>query len=263
MDGPMTTADLRTMGYELGARFAPPSGPRILVETLAIPDSAPHAELLRAARDRLCTDAVAKGYTPVLSNTWEDLEALNRANLASWLPLMRRPAGPDWFWLGAVNGEGEVVATQGAVLVDCGGASFGERLADLSFFSGTPAPGERCFCASPAAHLTHGRVAYVTAGWTRPDVRGRGLFHLLGRLVRLIAWARWSPSWWAGMVSDAVAPQWSEAKAGRRFLEERPTILYQNPAASFDYPPYRLLRFCRAGVLADMRHAAEGAAEPR
>ena len=55
------------------------------------------------------------------------------------------------------------------------------------------------------------------------------------------------------MVSNAVAPQWSEAKAGRRFLEDRPTILYQNPAAGFDYPPYRLLRFCRAGGLLDLQ----------
>ncbi|PWC41755.1 hypothetical protein [Azospirillum sp. TSO22-1] len=251
----MTNADLRTLGYALPEVPVVPAGPRFLVETLTMP-AGPHVGLQNAARDALCSAAVGRGVTPVISATWEDLEALNRANLGSWLPLMRRPDGSDWFWLGAVDERGEVVATQGAALVDCTVASFGDRLSDLSFFSGRRAPGERCFCASPTAFETRGRVAYVTAGWTHPDARGRGLFPLLGRLVRLVAWARWAPSWWVGMVSDAVAPQWSEAKAGRRFLESRPTILYQNPAAGFDYPPYRLLRFCRAGVLLDLQEVS-------
>lgn len=255
MDGPMTTAELRTMGYLQPAAPTQPSGPRILLETMPIPDG-PHAELQRVARDALCAAAVARGVTPVLSTTWADLEALNRANLASWLPLMRCPAGSDLFWLGAVDSSGDVVATQGAVLVDCTAASFGDSLSDLSFFNGQPERGERCFCASPTAFETRGWVAYVTAGWTHPDVRGRGLFPLLGRLVRLVAWMRWAPRWHVGMVSDAVASQWSEAKAGRRLLESRPTILYQNPAAGFDYPPYRLLRFCRAGVLLDAQALA-------
>ncbi|WP_431855293.1 hypothetical protein [Azospirillum sp.] len=251
----MTNADLRTLGYLPPEGLAVPTGPRFLVETMIMQDG-PHAELLSAARDALCATAVGLGFTPVLSTMWEDLEALNRANLGSWLPLMRRPDGSDWFWLGAVDDRGEVLGTQGAALVDCTAASFGDRLSDLSFFSGRPAPGERCFCASPTAFETTGRVAYVTAGWTHPDARGRGLFPLLGRLVRLVAWARWAPSWCVGMVSDTVAPQWSEAKAGRRFLERRPTILYQNPAVGFDYPPYRLLRFCRAGVLLDLQEVS-------
>lgn len=259
----MTNADLRTMGYPPPKAPAQPGGPRLLVETLPIA-AGPHAELLRAVRDALCAAALVRGVTPVLSTTWEDLEALNRANLGSWLPLMRRPAGLDHFWIGATDREGEVMATQGAALVDCTAASFGDRLSDLSFFSGAPAARERCFCASPTAFETRGRVAYVTAGWTHPDARGRGLFPLLGRLVRLVAWAGWSPLWWVGMVSDAVAPQWSEAKAGRRMLEPRPTILYQNPEAGFDYPPYRLLRFCRAGVLLDTQEVAgQGAAPER
>ncbi|HEY0832499.1 MAG TPA: hypothetical protein VGE72_01210, partial [Azospirillum sp.] len=168
--------------------------------------------------------------------------------------------GEDAFWLAAVDRDGAVVSTHGGVLMDCSGRSFGERLSDLSFFHERPeveaAPGERCFCASDTAFETRGRVVYLTAGWTHPSVRGKGLLHLLGRLVRLIAWDRWAPHWWAGMVAPDIAPLWSEEKAGRRFLEHRPTILYQNPAAGFDYPPYRFIRFSRPGLHLDMEAIA-------
>ncbi|HYH17896.1 MAG TPA: hypothetical protein VD995_04700 [Azospirillum sp.] len=230
---------------------------RALVETLPI--TGPHVEMLRAARDALCAAALEQGVTVALSTDWNDLLDLNRRHVDTWLPLMHQPAGDDAFWLAAVDADGEVVATQGGVLMDCSERSFGDRLSDLSFFYDRPedaAPGERCFCASDAAHETRGRVCYLTAGWTHPSMRGRGLFHRVGRLVRLIAWDRWNPHSWAGMVAPDIAPLWSEEKAGRRFFEHRPTIWYLNPASGFDYPPYRFIRFTRPGVYLDMEAIA-------
>ncbi|HEY0832676.1 MAG TPA: hypothetical protein VGE72_02105, partial [Azospirillum sp.] len=103
---------------------------RALVETLAI--TGPHAAMLRAARDALCADTLALGLTLVVSEDWRELEEVNRANVATWLPLMHQPNGEDAFWLAAVDRDGAVVSTHGGVLMDCSGRSFGERLSDLS-----------------------------------------------------------------------------------------------------------------------------------
>ncbi|CAO3446573.1 hypothetical protein [Azospirillum argentinense] len=218
--------------------------------------SGPLSTLLSDARDRLCADALAAGVRLVISEAWQGLEQVNRANLSSWLPIMHQPNGSASFWIGAVDARGDVVGTQAGVLLDCSTHSFGDKLSDLTFFYADPteaAPGERCFCASNPAFETRGKVCYITAGWTHPRMRGMGLFHLIGRVVRILALAWWTPKWWVGMVAPETAPQWTEAKAGRRLLEARPTILYQHPSAGYDYPPLRLLRFCRAGVVLDMQ----------
>ncbi len=221
-----------------------------LVETCNL-GSGPLVPAVVTARDRLCADAIARGVTPILCEGWESLEELNATNRDSWFPLLPKPASAPAFWLGLVDGEGEVIATHGVVLVDCSSASFGARLADLSAFhdpADVPAD-EWAFCASEAAHDTRGAVAWIVAGWTRPDWRGRGLFHNLGALARLVALARWNPRWMVGLVDPETVPVWSGRGAGRRRLEERPGVLYcQHGIGRL---PLHFMRWSRPAVVLD------------
>lgn len=232
---------------------------RALLETLPI--TGPHDGMLRAARDAMCAAALAQGLTLIVSDSWRDLEEVNRRNLASWVPILHRAASLPAFWVGAVDtaGNGDVVAVQAGLLVDCRERSFAERLADLSLFYDDPADapaGESCFVGDGPAHETFGPVCWIAAGWNRPDWRGRGLFHLVGRAVRLVSWARWSPSWWCGVVTPDVVPAWATERAGPRHLDRRPTILYQQ--AGVERPPLRFLRLSRGGVQQDLGRIAQG-----
>ncbi|WP_175426631.1 hypothetical protein [Azospirillum brasilense] len=222
-----------------------------LVETLSLGTS-PLAPALGAARDRLCGELVARGVTSILCESWPDLEQLNARHRNSWFPLLPKPASAPSFWLGLVDGEGEVVATHAVVLLDCSASSFGARLADLSALHdpGSAPADEWAFVASEAAHDTRGSVAWIVAGWTRPDWRGAGLFHRLGELVRLVALSRWNPKWVVGLVDPETVPVWSGRGGGRRRLEERPGILYhQNGVGRL---PLHLMRWSRAAVALDL-----------
>ncbi|AIB13564.1 hypothetical protein ABAZ39_16620 (plasmid) [Azospirillum argentinense] len=221
-----------------------------LVETLNL-GAGPLVPALGAARDRLCGELVARGVTPILCESWPDLQALNTRHRESWFPMLPKPASAPAFWLGLVDGEGEVVATHAVVLLDCTASSFGARLADLSaFHDGMPPADEWCFAPSEVAYDTRGAVAWIVAGWTRPDWRGAGLFHRLGALVRLAALARWNPKWVVGLVDPETVPVWSGRGGGRRRLEERPGVLYhQNGVGRL---PLHFMRWCRPGVLLDL-----------
>lgn len=231
------------------ARFAVPDFR--LIETLAL-GSGPLAPALGASRDRLCAEMIARGVTPILCESWEALQGLNLQHRESWFPLLPKPASVPAFWLGLVDGEGEVIATHGVVLVDCTAASFGARLADLSALHdpGDAPADEWAFVASEAAHDTRGSVAWIVAGWNRPDYRGAGLFHRLGALARLVALSRWNPKWVVGLVDPETVPVWAGRCAGRALLESRPGVLYEQRGAG--RLPLHVMRWSRSGVLLDL-----------
>ncbi|WP_434617466.1 hypothetical protein [Azospirillum sp. B2RO_4] len=226
-----------------------------MVETLRL-GTGPHAEVLKAARDALCASALAAGVTPVLVKEWEALERLNARHRANWFPLLPRPAVAPSFWVAAVDADGEFAATHGVVLVDCSAVSFGARVGDLTAFHdpGAAPSDEWAFCASPSAHDTRGAVAWIVAGWNRPDWRGRGLFHLLGAVARLVALDRWSPRWVVGLVDPETVPVWERRCAGRALLEPLPAVLYQQ--AGIGRLPLHFMRWSRDAVVLDLKEAA-------
>ena len=193
----------------------------------------------------------AKGLSLRLSDSWQELQDVNERNANSWFPLLPRPTGSTAHWIAAHDADGQIVATQGAVLLDCSSTSFGERLADLTAFHApnTAPAGEWCFCASDPSFETRGQVAFVVAGWIHPGWRGHGLFHPMAALMRYICWMRWEVNWWAGLVDPETVPVWQVAGAGRRRLDPRPTILYHQTGVG--RLPLHLLRFSRAGVTLD------------
>ncbi|WP_454016976.1 hypothetical protein [Azospirillum sp. Marseille-Q6669] len=122
-----------------------------LVETLSL-STGPLAPALGAARDRLCAELVTRGVTPILCDSWPDMQALNAQHRDSWFPLLPKPSSAPAFWLGLVDGAGEVVATHAVVLLDCTAFSFGAPLADLSALHdpGSAPADEWAFVASKA-----------------------------------------------------------------------------------------------------------------
>ncbi|MGY0794277.1 hypothetical protein ACW7BJ_33435 [Azospirillum argentinense] len=206
---------------------------------------------LAPAAQILVERLLCKDVRLFISTDWGDLEDANARHLNSWFPLLPHPASAATHWIGAVDGAGEVIATQGEVLLDCTDRSLGERLGDLTVFheSGTAPAEEWCFCASEAAFDTRGKVAWMTAGWVHPDWRGRGLFHPMGHLMRLLGWARWDVNWWSGVVEVDTVPIWNAAGAGRRRLEPRPAVLYQQ--LGVERCPLHFCRFSRAAVTLD------------
>ena len=228
---------------------------RRLVETMPLQGS-PHGPVLRAARDALCAAGLAAGVTLVLVEEWEALAQLNVRHRGDWFPLLPRPPAAPSFWVGAVDADGEFVATHGVVLLDCSAASFGARVEALTAFHDPgAAPSEEFgFCASPAAQETRGAVAWVVAGWNRPDWRGRGLFHLLGAMARLVALDRWSPRWVVGLVDPETVPVWVRRCAGRVLLEPLPAVLYQQ--AGVGRLPLHFMRWSRPAALLDLQDAA-------
>lgn len=229
---------------------------RWLVETMPLQGS-PHGLVLRAARDALCAVGLAIDVTLVLVEEWEALEWLNARHRGDWFPLLPRPAAAPSFWVAAVDADGGFIATHGVVLLDCSAVSFGARVEDLTAFHDPgAAPSEEFgFCASPEAHETRGSVAWIVAGWNRPDWRGRGLFHLLGAVARLVALDRWSPRWVVGLVDPETVPVWERRCAGRALLESLPAVLYQQAAVG--RLPLHFMRWSRPAVLLDLQDVAQ------
>ncbi|AWJ92630.1 hypothetical protein Sp245p_26305 (plasmid) [Azospirillum baldaniorum] len=216
---------------------------------------------IEAARDRLCTELVDRGVTPVLSESWADLQALNARHRESWFPLLPKPPSAPAFWIGLVDGEGEVVATYGVVLVDCAGSSFGARLMDLSALHdpGSAPADEWVFVASEGAHDAMGPVAWIVAGWIRPDWRGSGLFHRLGALTRLLALCCWPVGWVVGLVDPETVPVWRGRGVSRHRLEDRPGILYRQSGVG--RLPLHFMRWSREDALLSLGIRSKQAAE--
>lgn len=231
---------------------------RRLVETLRL-GAGPYADTLKAAHDVLCASALAAGVTLVLVEEWEELERLNARHRGDWFPLLPRPAAASSFWVAAVDADGEFVATHGVVLLDCSAASFGARVGDLTAFHdpGAAPSDEWAFSASPSAHDTRGAVAWIVAGWNRPDWRGRGLFHMLGAVARLVALDRWSPRWVVGLVDPETVPVWERRCAGRALLEPLPAVLYQQHDVG--RLPLHFMRWSRDAVVLDLKDATRRA----
>ncbi|CAO3445680.1 hypothetical protein [Azospirillum argentinense] len=221
-------------------------------------DARDDARQIISGSNALIEKIKARGVVISVSDDWSGIQDINERSRNSWFELLPRPASAPSFWLAATDATGDVVATQGAVLLDCMNTSFGERLGDLTAFhdEGRAPAGEWCFCASEAAFDTRGRVAFVVAGWVRPDWRGKGLFHPMASLMRLASWARWDVHWWAGLVDPETTSVWNAKGAGRRRLEPRPTILYhQNGVGRL---PLHLLRFSRPAMVSDVAQMLGG-----
>lgn len=133
---------------------------------------------------------------------FDELVAANKANTASWAPLVPLfdpsvaaidPA-TSFAMLGC-NAAGEVVCSTAGRLYDLAGTTLKAEVESLRFFYRDPkdarAPGEIASITAPSAVSMSGRSVYVGATWYRPDYRKCGVMPVLSTLTRAIPMTRW------------------------------------------------------------------------
>ncbi|WP_207458674.1 hypothetical protein [Azospirillum sp. SYSU D00513] len=229
----------------------------VLVDEVQAAERLAVQEDLMTARDGLCAGLRALDLAPFVSTDWGALERLNAQHRDSWFELLPRPASAACLWAGVTDSAGDVVAVQASILLDCAGRSYGARLEDLTSFYDAPAPADAwCFSASPEAREARGRVAMMSSGWVRPDLRGgnRDLFHQLGRLNRLAVLTRWCPDWLVALIDPPVSRLWTVRAVGERHLDRHPTVLFHQPGEG--RLRLHVLRFRPEAVAADLQRRA-------
>jgi hypothetical protein len=174
-----------------------------------------------AARDR--------GVTLFFA-TLQDLVQVNKANSASWLPLLPifdatlggiRPE--TGFVIIGRDKAGEVVATQAARLYDWSETTLEDEATCLRMFYADPhaalARGDHCKITTSVAQNIKGRVAYSGAGWYRRDFRGKGLATILPRISRAYAFTCWNTDFTISFIGDAVTAGGMAERAGYTKVE--------------------------------------------
>ena len=147
-------------------------------------------------------DANALGVTLSFASM-EELLAANRANGASWLPLIsifdptQCDLGPDnSFCFFAHDRDGRLVSTQAGRFLDWRTTNLRAEVESLRLLYRDPAaqrsPGEDYTVSAPDADLMTGPILFSGAAWCRPDFRGAGLATILPRISRALGLARWN-----------------------------------------------------------------------
>jgi len=137
---------------------------------------------------------------------FDELVRLNEREVArgNWRPIMdtfhpdKTDLSPETaFWIAGENDAGEIVTTSAGRLYDWPDTTLEDHAVEMFFGRDD---GQKCVITTPAAKLITGRVFSAGTTWVRPDYRRRELSHLMPRLCRAFALARWSLDWTIGYV---------------------------------------------------------------
>jgi hypothetical protein len=162
-----------------------------------------HGPIQLLGRLLLAADTAARERGVFLSfATLEELVAINRANRATWRPLLPvfDPACAQLDPTSAIcllgrNAAGDVVVTQGARFFDWHGTTLHDEATSLRLLYRDPGawrqPDEAIQVTAPTARLITGNVAYTGAHWCHADFRGKGLPTITPRIARALAIALW------------------------------------------------------------------------
>jgi hypothetical protein len=162
-------------------------GPRALLARLVLEGD-------RAARD--------KGLRLRLRHDFAGLLALTRfeAERGNWYPLadyfnpgLNDLTAENSYWISGEKADGEIVTTVAARVYYWPRSTLAEE-AGRVFYAEREA-GRPCLVTTPAARDIGGVVLCSGAMWVRPDHRRLGLSHLMPRISRAYAAARWPLDW--------------------------------------------------------------------
>lgn len=96
------------------------------------------------------------------------------------------------FWIAGEDEHGEIVATWAARIYNWTGTNLAEQIRAAWYGRDL---GQPCIVTADAARLISGVVVCGGASWVRPDFRGKHLSHLVPRLGKAYACARWPLDW--------------------------------------------------------------------
>lgn len=141
--------------------------------------------------------------------------------------------GSNAFWIGVLDGEGQVASLQAAKLEDLRDrplARFWQQQQRRIFAD--PAGGAPRFGEDHAADAfeLRGRIVYHGNLWLRRDLRGKGLAEKLTQMGFLVALLKWQPDWLYGLMAEASALKGFGLRVGYRRFAPRGTHWIIPPA---------------------------------
>lgn len=128
------------------------------------------------------------------------------------------------YWISGENEYGEIVATQAGRVYYWPETTLAQE-ARLMLYGGRE-EGQCCEVTAQDAYSIGGVVFFGGSIWVRPDYRRRHLSHLLPRLGRAYAMARWPIDWGISMVKPDLVEM--GIAAGYGYKHESRSIRYPN-----------------------------------
>jgi hypothetical protein len=231
----MTSTALSRIPASISAPIARPTqqAPGHLLDQVTV-DHGP-AGLLGRFFLKANSAAYARGVSLALASI-EELIEINRANRATWKPLVPlfdpavggiTPA--NGLAILGRNAAGEVVAAQGARFYDWRESDLATEFTSLRMHYADPRASARadetCRIFAPSAARIRGRVVFSGAGWYRPDYRGQLLSMILPRISRALAFTRWNSDYTISMMADGVVAGGMAKRCGYTEVEDGVELL--------------------------------------
>jgi GNAT superfamily N-acetyltransferase len=193
-----------------------PIYPNIVPENnLRLPDAltVKHGPAALLSRFILEGDKAARqiGIRLRLRHDFGDLLYVNKKKVANgtWYPLMNMfnyefndLNSENSYWIAGEDEHGEIVATHAGRVHYWPNTTLTEE-ADVMLHGGR-ADGGHCVVTAPDAQFITGVVVYGGSAWVDPRFRGRQLSHLLPRMGRAYALARWPINWGISIVAPIL-----------------------------------------------------------
>jgi hypothetical protein len=126
------------------------------------------------------------------------------------------------YWISGENEYGEIVLTQAGRIYYWPESNLREEAGEL--FYARLNDGKGCIVTAPAAESIAGVVFCAGAHWIRPDVRGQSFSHLISRLGRAYALARWPVNWGLALVAPVLVQK--GVSAGYGYKHESYSVFY-------------------------------------
>ena len=165
------------------------------------------------ARFALETDKSARqiGIRLRLRHDFAELAYINKQQFANrtWFPVVKM-YDPEYcdlvpensYWISGEDEHGDIVLTQAGRIHYWPNTTL-EQEVRLMLYGGRDED-QQCSVTAPAAKSITGVVFCAGAHWIRPDYRGHQLSHLLARLGRACAVARWPVDWCVAIVAPVL-----------------------------------------------------------
>jgi hypothetical protein len=134
------------------------------------------------------------------------------------------------FWLSGENEQGEIVVTHAYRIHNWIGTSLAEQIRACWYGQDL---GQECTVTAEAAAMITGVVACAAAAWVRPDFRGKHLSHLMPRIGKAYACARWPIEWAIGFITRRNAEKGLAGNFGQQHLSY--SVTYTDGPASGEF----------------------------
>lgn len=155
---------------------------------------------------------------------FDELVYLNKCEVTrgNWRPIMdtfnpeKTDLSPEnGFWIAGENDAGEIVTTSAGRLYYWPDTVLADHAVEVFFGNDE---GQPCILTAEAAKLIGGAVFTAGTTWVRPDYRRRELSHLMSRMARAFALARWPLDWTMAFIQRPLAEKGVAAGYGSKHL---------------------------------------------